>query len=244
MDAKKEQPDVTLYERKKADRWGLAKALSTSDLCPKQFRGKPADIAIVLHQAETLGCDPQSALQNVFVVKGTPGYSSKFLIALANRSGVFRGPIRFRYEGTGNALTVTAWAKLAEDGGIVESIPVSMELAKNAGWTSNDAYQKTPALMLAYRAAAFLIRLSCPEVTMGMLSVEELQDMAHYPASASAEATATVDAILRGSTQRLDPVEAEDAQFSVSVEAPVEVEVEVEDEGNPFAGLYPTEATL
>jgi len=175
-DTKNEALEV--YEAQKADRFTMAKALAHSDLCPAQFRGKPADILIVMRQAEVLGCDPQSALSNMFVVKGTPGYSSKFLIAQANRHGVFDGPIRYKTEGRGRDAVVTAWAKL-RDGSTVEGVPVGWEMAEAAGWTKNPKYREIPEVMYRYRSAAFLIRTTCPEATMGMLSVEELEDMSY-----------------------------------------------------------------
>jgi len=169
---------IEVYEARKQDRFTLARKLAESELCPKQFRGKPADIMIVMRQAETLGCDPQSALANMFVVHGTAGYSSKFLIALANRHGVFDGPIRYKTEGRGKDAVVTAWAKL-KDGTVVEGISVDWNMAKASGWTKNPKYNEMPELMYRYRSAAFLIRTTCPETAMGMLSLEEIEDM-HY----------------------------------------------------------------
>lgn len=169
---------IQLYEQQKTDRMTLAKKLAGSQLCPKHFQGKVADIAIVLHQAEVLGCDGQSALSNMHVVHGTAGYSSKFLIALANRSKVFSGPIRYKWEGSGDSLRVIASATL-QSGEEISLYPVSMAMAKRAKWTSNPKYKEIPEQMLSYRAATFLIRLYCPETTMGMMTVEELHDMGH-----------------------------------------------------------------
>lgn len=198
---------LEVYEAQKQDRFTMAQALAKSDLCPAQFRNKPADILIVMRQAEVLGCDPQSALSNMFVVKGTPGYSSKFLIAQANRHGVFDGPIRYKTEGRGRDAVVTAWARL-HDGDIVEGIAVGWEMAEAAGWTKNPKYREMPELMYRYRSSAFLIRTTCPETTMGMLSVEELEDMSY--AEEARDVTpepSRLQAIAEGSQPESEPVE-------------------------------------
>ena len=206
------KPAVSIEARDRAvkERWGLAHALANSELCPKQFRGKANDIAIVLHQAEVLGCDGQSALANMHVVHGTAGYASKFMIALANRHGVFDGPIRYRTEGSGQKAIVTAWAKL-KDGDTVESIAVGWDMAQAAGWTKNPKYKEIPELMYRYRSAAFLIRTTCPEVTMGMLSLEEIEDM-HYADAREVRAEPSTLTRLEAAMKEAEP-EAEEVEL-------------------------------
>jgi len=50
-----------------------------------------------------------------------------------------------------------------------------MEMAKKEGWTKNAKYQSIPEQMLRYRSAAFLIRLYCPEVMIGVPAQVELE---------------------------------------------------------------------
>ena len=51
-------------------------------------------------------------------------------------------------------------------------------MAKEEGWLNKagSKWKTMPELMLRYRAAAFFSRLYCPEITMGMHTVEEIQD--------------------------------------------------------------------
>lgn len=217
--------ELELYEQQKADRWTMAKAFANSELCPKHFRGKTADIAVVMSQAETLGCDWQAALANMFVVHGTAGYASKFLIALANRHGVFDGPIRYRTEGRGKDAVVTAWAKL-HDGSTVESIPVDWAMAQAAGWTKNPKYREIPELMFRYRSAAFLVRTTCPEAVMGMLSIEEIEDV-HYADKEPRDVTPRPDSAVALVQHMIDgPGEEEQGE---EPEEPREVEPEEDD---------------
>ena len=72
--------------------------------------------------------------------------SSSLAIALANASGAFAGPIRYRIEGSGANLSVTAYAP-TYDGEIVENT-VTMAMAMKEGWTKNSKYKSIPEQML------------------------------------------------------------------------------------------------
>lgn len=156
--------------------WRGAQALSSSQLVPATFRDKPQDCFIALHMASRLGCDPLLLLQNMYIVHGTPAFSAKFAIAQANQSGAFKGRIRFRPEGKGEALSVTAYATLADTGETVEAT-VDMAMAKAEGWTKNPKYKSMPEHMLTYRAATFLVRRYCPEALLGLPTADEAEDI-------------------------------------------------------------------
>lgn len=155
---------------------GVATAISKSGLLPEHFKDKPASVLIALAMARRLREDPFVVLQSVHVIHGKPGFSAQYVIARANLSGRFRGPIRFTEAGAGATLAVTAYAELAESGERVE-FEVSLQMAKDEGWTKSSKYQSMPKLMLRYRAATFLVRLYAPEVMLGMQTAEELRDV-------------------------------------------------------------------
>jgi len=158
--------------------WRQATALSRSQLIPERFQGKPADCFILAELAVTIGCTALTVLQNAFVVKGTPGWSSSFAIFLANGCGAFKGKIKFATTGAiaDKTLSVTARATLADDGDEVSST-VDLAMAERAGWTVNVKYKEIPEQMLSYRAATFLIRLYAPEALHGMRPVDEIEDV-------------------------------------------------------------------
>lgn len=170
---------VSIYNQSDANHmFSLAKQFSKSSLVPKHFQNKPEDCFIGLQLAQRMGADPFMVLQNLYVVHGRPGFSAQFLIAMANQSGVFDGPIMFRTEGTGDKMSVTAYAKHAQSGDEVHAT-VGMAMAKAEGWSRNPKYQTMPELMLSYRSATFLIRMYAPQVTMGLHTVEEIRDITH-----------------------------------------------------------------
>lgn len=158
----------------------VGKMLANSQLVPKHFQGKEADCSIGVQMAVALDSDPMTIMQNMYIVHGTPGFSSKFAIALANKNGPFRGGIKFKDNGKptdDDAFAVTAYATRVDTNEVVERT-VSLKTAKDEGWYKNNAkYKSMPDQMLSYRAAMFLIRLYCPEVLLGMKSIDEVYDV-------------------------------------------------------------------
>lgn len=158
----------------------VAKVFCASALIPQHLRGNNgADAVLALAIAKRMGEDPVMVFQNIYIVHGRAGWSAQYMIARANRSGIFKGPISWRETGTAGKddYAVTAFAKVAETGEEI-SFTVSMATAKAEGWTNNKKYQTLGPLMLRYRSATLLIRLYCPEVMMGMPGADELEDVA------------------------------------------------------------------
>ena len=120
--------------------------------------------------------DPMMVMQGTYIIKGKLSMYTSFAISLANSSGVLKGGIRYKLEGSEDSLKVTAFSNLkANDAEI--SYTISMKEAIAEGWTSNAKYKTLPELMLRYRAATLLIRTHIPEVLNGMHTVEELRDV-------------------------------------------------------------------
>ena len=173
--------DIQPLDRGK-ELWNFASALSRSTIIPKAFQGQPANCFVALDMANRLGASPMEIMQNIYVVHGTPGFSAKYAIGMANKSGVFKGPICFEQAGTGDNLSVTAYAIVRETDQRVE-FTCDMAMARAEKWTSNPKYKTMPHLMLRYRAATLLIRTSCPEVLLGMHTADELEDVRYARAA-------------------------------------------------------------
>lgn len=156
----------------------IAKMLSSSDLVPKEFKGNIANCVIALNMANRIGADPLMVMQHLYIVHGKPSWSSTFLIAAINGSGKFKAPLRFLMEGEKENRSCVAWT-YDLTGEKLESPVISMQMAKDEGWVqkTGSKWKTMPELMMRYRAAAFFSRLYCPEITMGMQTVEEIQDV-------------------------------------------------------------------
>lgn len=183
--------------------WDMATALSRSTIIPKAFQGQPANCFVALDMANRMGASPMEIMQNVYVVHGTPGFSAKYAIAMANRSGVFKGPICFEESGSGSSLSVTAFAIVRETGQRVQ-FTCDMAMAKTEKWDSNPKYKSGLAsLMLKYRSATLLIRTTCPEVLLGMQTSDELEDVRYAKARAVEEDSpvAALNALVEAQTE-------------------------------------------
>jgi len=154
----------------------FSEIIAKSDIIPTHYRGKPYNVFIAVQSGLRMNLDPMFIMQNTFVVSGKLGMGSAFAISLANQSGMFDAGIRYRIEGEGDSLRVTAYTNLKNTGEEI-SYTIGMKEAKAENWTKNPKYRTLPELMLRYRAATLLIRTHAPEVLNGMHMVEELKDV-------------------------------------------------------------------
>ncbi len=160
--------------------WKHAKMLASSDIVPKAYQGKPENCVIAIELSARLGSSPMLVMQSLDIIQGKPSWSSKFLIASVNSSGKF-SPIRYRFVGKERAKDwgCIAYATDKESGDVLEGPLVDMQMASDEGWLnkSGSKWKTMPQLMLMYRAAAFWSRVYCPEVSMGLHTSEEREDM-------------------------------------------------------------------
>jgi len=160
----------------------MAHMFNASSLVPQAFQGEKnfGNCVIALNMAQRLNADPLMVMQNLYVVYGNPGWSSKFLIAMFNQCGRYES---IHYKETGKKGTDTqgiiAWAKEKSTGEIIEGPEVTIKVAKDEGWVNKNGskWRTMPEQMLRYRAAAWFIRTTAPELSMGLQTVDELHDV-------------------------------------------------------------------
>lgn len=157
-----------------------AKMLSSGTIFPERFRNSIGDCAIVVDMAIRLNASPLFVAQNLYVIYGSPAWSSKFLIGLWNSCGRYSA-IRYEFTGTEGQDDWGCIAKSKEwaTGEDLAGPLVTLSLAKKEGWYEKrgSKWQTMPALMLRYRAATFLINTVAPELGMGIRTVEEAEDV-------------------------------------------------------------------
>lgn len=154
----------------------VAKAFAASTLVPQAYQNNLPNCLIALEMANRMGASPLMVMQNLYIVHGNPGWSSKFLVASFNQCGRFSA---MRYEWNADKTECRAWAIEKATGERIDGPKVSVAMAKEEGWsTKNGSKWKTmPELMLMYRAAAFLIRTYAPEISMGLQTDDEIIDI-------------------------------------------------------------------
>lgn len=157
-----------------------AKLLSSSTLVPKEYQGHLSNCVIALNMAQRVGADPLMVMQNLIIVHGRPTWSSQFLISTVNTSGRFTA---LRYEFFGEKDTDSwgcrAWAiEKATDERLVGT-DITIKLAKDEGWYGKNGskWKTMPQQMLMYRAGSWWTRAYAPELSMGLHTADEVQDI-------------------------------------------------------------------
>lgn len=165
-----------------------------------------ANCIIALDMSTRLGANPLMVMQNLNIIQGRPSWSSKFLISTINTCGRFE-PLKFKFNELGKIKNVKytsykwengrnipvqntftdevlnveciAYTKDLKSGQLLESSPVTVEMSIKEGWyTKNGSKWPTMAnQMLMYRAASFWANSYAPEISMGMKTEEEINDI-------------------------------------------------------------------
>lgn len=158
--------------------WRVAQVFSKSGMVPKHFAGKPEACFVAVQMAVRLEVDPFMFMQNTYTSPdGKPAMEGKLAIALINARGPFKGGVQFSYDGEGDDYGCTATGIHKADGK-PRTLKVDIATAKAEGWYSrNKKWQTMQDQMLLYRAGAWFGRAYCPEVLMGMQTIEEREDV-------------------------------------------------------------------
>lgn len=156
----------------------MAKGLAQSTIVPMQFQKNMPNCLIALELANRFHTSPLMIMQNTYIIKGKPSFSSSFLIAMVNASGKYDQELAFdeKKDSDGKPYSCICWTM--KDGRRIEGMEVTMDMAKAEGWLSKDGskWKTLQGLMLRYRAAAFFVRLNCPELALGFYTTEEYED--------------------------------------------------------------------
>lgn len=142
----------------------MAKMYTESTIVPETYKGNTGNCVIALDMAMRMNANPLMIMQNLYVVKGNPSWSSKFLIATINMSGKYSS-LRYRkrvlgkvgrvkyndtvwdnvnrkntivvkeFDGTDiDNIECVAYATELSTGETLESDPVTIETAIKEGW--------------------------------------------------------------------------------------------------------------
>lgn len=142
----------------------MAKMYTESTIVPETYKGNTGNCVIALDIAMRMNANPLMIMQNLYVVKGNPSWSSKFLIATINMSGKYSslryrkrvlgkvGRIKYNdtvwdnvnrkntivvkeFDGTDiDNIECVAYATELSTGETLESDPVTIETAIKEGW--------------------------------------------------------------------------------------------------------------
>lgn len=175
-----------------------AKMFCGSSLVPQQFQGEQnfGNAIIALEMAQRMNASPLMVMQNLYIVYGNPGWSSKFLIATFNQCGRFEA---IKYKETGKKGTdsqgIIAYTREKGSDEIIQGPEVTILIAKQEGWydKKGSKWKTMPDQMLRYRAAAWLIRTTAPEISMGLQTTDEIIDVEGKVSDVMDDVTTTIE---------------------------------------------------
>lgn len=158
------------------DGWRFSKLIASSDLAPKDYRDKPANVLVAIQMGAELGLSPMAALQNIAVINGRPSLWGDAALAVVQ---VHPGYVTHKeyFEGTGDSKT--AVFEITRKGHDLHVTKFSIADAKKAGlWDKKPSpWQTYPDRMLQMRARGFGLRDKFADALRGLSIAEEAIDL-------------------------------------------------------------------
>lgn len=159
--------------------WRFSTMLASSDLAPKGYGGKPANVAIAIQMGHEIGLRPMQAVQNIAVINGRPSVWGDAVVGLVEASGLLED-FDEHFEGDGVKMDdgYMAVCIVKRKGRSKPSrTDFSVADAKRAGlWNKEGPWKTYPKRMLQMRARGFALRDTFADVLKGLMLAEEAQD--------------------------------------------------------------------
>lgn len=158
----------------------VANMLAKSQLLPEQYIGHPENCLIAIDIANRMRISPLLVAQNLYVIKQKPAWSGSFAISAINNCGKFT-PLEFIYTKNGGGGCYAQATRLS-DGKVLKGTEITLDMARKEGWSTKPGskWLTMSEQMLAYRAGSFFAKVYCPEVLLGVQTIDEIQDVNGY----------------------------------------------------------------
>lgn len=158
----------------------MSEMLSKSTIVPQNYQHRPENCFIAMDMASRMGVSVMMVMQNMYVVNGKPSWSGQAVASLIRSNPQFRN-VTLHYVGKEKSDEWGAYitAERVSNGKTLKGGTVTIATAKKEGWFQKPGskWVSMPELMLAYRAYAWFGRVYCPELMMGMQTMEETYDI-------------------------------------------------------------------
>ena len=188
----------------------FSEMLASSNMVPKNFQNKPADILVAVQWGSEVGLPPLAALNGIAVINGKPSMYGDAAMSLVVGHPAYGGHEE-KLEGEEASCTIV---RIVNGKEVPTVRTFSVTDAKKANLMSKPGpWSQYPKRMLAMRARGFAIRDSFPDALKGVITYEEAADMP-----------------TEGSIKDITPANPLDATFAPEVEAIKPPELEEEEE--------------
>ena len=149
-----------------------AKAVSSANILPQAYRGKPADIMLAVGLGSAMGLSPAESLYRIDIIQGSPTASAELIASNVRKAG---HTLRVRVDEQNTSVTATIIRK--DDPDYEHTVVRDMAWAKKMGLDSRDNYRKQALTMLQWRAITAVARLAASECLFGVqYTADELTD--------------------------------------------------------------------
>ncbi len=168
--------DDSLFSKELAPHYmKLAGQLSTSDLVPKSFRGKPQDLFLCWALGYQIGMSPEQAMQCIAIVNGKAVMWGDEMLALCMSHREFEDIIENPIVKNDAVIGYTCIVK--RKGRADKESVFTLDMAKKAGLLAKGGvWNQYPERMLKLRARGFCLRDAFPDALKGIKSREEVED--------------------------------------------------------------------
>ncbi|MEE9383370.1 MAG: hypothetical protein V3V08_08145 [Nannocystaceae bacterium] len=157
----------------------FAKFLSTADMIPKAFKGRPADVLLAVQMGIDVGLSPPQALQNIAVINGRPMMWGDAVLGVCRGSPVFDGGRFLEEVPTDENMVARCQCARKGEPPVVRNF--SKDDAEKAGlWNKEGPWRTYPKRMMQMRARAFALRDCFPDVLKGISVREDYTGVAEY----------------------------------------------------------------
>ena len=206
--------EMILVEREFAMMQRKGQALAASSIIPKEFQQNLPNCLIAMEMAQRLNTGELEIMQNLYVIHGRPSFSASYLIAKVNNSNILKGRLKFEFVGKEGTDDYGCYA-YGIDSDTEERLAgtvITVRMAKAQGWWGKNG-SKWPDMtdqMLQYRSASFWSRVYAPDATMGMHTVEEVQEIEEKEINPIGHKDLqSVQSMLAGAREDLDAIDKE-----------------------------------
>lgn len=150
--------------------WRLAQKICKTEFVPKGLQNRPEACLAAILKGHELDLPPMYALASIFLINGRPGMYAETQRAIVQRAG---HEIWFE-ELTNTRVTV---AGRRADNGRELRVTWTWDDVVKAKLDGKDTYKQFPRNMLVARSSADLCRFQFSDVTGGLYTVEEIEEM-------------------------------------------------------------------
>lgn len=159
-----------------------ASSMAQSDMVKQGYRGNVANCLMLYDMSLRMDIPWQFLMMHIYMVHDMPAMDAQAKIALTNRSGLFNDPLDYEVIGSDpkdDNYKVRAYATRTSTGKVLYGPWITWQLVRGEGWNKRQGskWLTMPEQMFHYRAASWFTNRHCPEVGMGMPTVEEAEEI-------------------------------------------------------------------